>query len=295
MLITWFRPVLILAAAGILCLLTPSIHTVPGAHASDQELRIGIFPRRNVNVTMKMFGPLAEHLQDTLKRKVTLDVPPDIPAFWSRMRMGNYDLVHMNQYHYVRAHAELGWQAVLKNEEFGEDKIAAAIWVRNDSDINSLEDLRGKLIVFGGGDHAMVASIMVRDILQQAGINEGSYIGMSTLHPVKSILTVYYRQADAAGVGNVVGKIPQIREQIDVDELKMLAMSEPVAHLVWALRPGLDSALQQDIVNGALALNDTKNGREILAKAGMTGIRLATDDEYDTHRKIIKRVLGEEY
>jgi len=263
--------------------------------ADDEQLRIGIFPRRSVAVTEKMFTPIASYLEEQLGHKVLIDVPPDMPAFWSRLEQGKYDLVHLNQYHYVHAHAKLGWQAILKNEEFGKATIAGAIWVSEDSNINSLSDLRGKLIVFGGGDHAMVASIMTRDLLMQAGIKEDSYIGMTTLHPLKSIISVYYKQADAAGLGDMIGKIPAIKNKIDIDKLRILAKSKSLAHLPWAVRSDVDVKIKEKIIRSLLLLNESDRGRDILKTAGLTGIRQVSDSDYDEHRKIIKRVLGENY
>jgi len=262
---------------------------------ADDVLRIGIFPRRSVSSTIEMFTPLANHLGKQLGKKVLVDVPPDMPAFWSRMENAEYDLVHLNQYHYARAHANLGWQAILKNEEFGEDKISGALWVLKDSDFQTLNDLKGKLIVFGGGDHAMVASIMTKDILLKAGIQEEAFIGMSTFQPVKSIISVYYKQADAAGVGASVIKLPAIRNKIDVSKLRILAKSKALAHLPWAVSSKINESDKRKIVRSLLKLNDTSKGRSLLEAAGMTGIRVATDNEYDEHRLIIKRVLGEDY
>ena len=262
---------------------------------ADDVLRIGIFPRRSVAVTTKMFTPLAEYLEEQLGRTISIDVPPDIPAFWSRLEKGNYDLVHLNQYHYIRANAKYGWQAILKNEEFGEDNIAGALWVIKDSDIRRIDDLRGKLIVFGGGDHAMVASIMTRDLLQQAGLSNDSYIGMATLQPLKSIISVYYKQADAAGVADLVVKLPIIRKKIDVSKLRLLAKSKSLAHLPWAIRGDMKVNEKEKIINSLLSLNDSSNGKSVLEAAGLTGIRPALDRDYDEHRLIIKRVLDEDY
>lgn len=262
---------------------------------ADDVFRVGIFPRRSVALTEKMFTPLSNYLELQLDQKVVLDVAPDMPAFWSRLEDGKYDMVHLNQYHYVRAHAKLGWQAILRNEEFGEDTIAAGIWVLKDSDINNLHDLRGKLVVFGGGDHAMVASIMPRDILMKAGITNDTYIGMSTLHPVKSIVSVYFNQADAAGVGTTILKHPAIKKKIDVGKLKLLAKSNPLAHLPWAVRADLDTNKKNKIIQSMQLLNETLAGKKVLMSAGLTGIHPATDADYDEHRAIVKRVLGEEY
>ncbi len=262
---------------------------------ADDIFRIGIFPRRSVEDSKKMFTPLSAYLEQQLKKKIVLDVPPDMPAFWSRLEEGKYDLVHLNQYHYVRAHAKLGWQAILKNEELGEDTISAALWVLHSSDIRQVSDLREKLIVFGGGDHAMVASIMTRDMLLQAGINDDDYIGMTTIHPMKSIISVYYKQADAAGVSASVVKMPAIKKEIDTEELRLLAKSEPVAHLPWAIRGDIDEETRKRIVNALLSLNDSGSGVNVLKSAGLTGIRAANDSDYDKHREIIKRVLNEQY
>ncbi|MEA1888540.1 MAG: PhnD/SsuA/transferrin family substrate-binding protein, partial [Pseudomonadota bacterium] len=248
---------------------------------ADDILRIGIFPRRSVAVTTKMFTPLAEYLAEQLDRKVSIDVPPDMPAFWSRLENGDYDLVHLNQYHYVRANAKSGWQAILKNEEFGEGNIAGALWVLKESDIKRIDDLRGKLIVFGGGDHAMVASIMTRDLLQQAGLSGDSYIGMATLQPLKSIISVYYKQADAAGVADLVVKFPIIRKKIDISKLRLLAKSKSLAHLPWAIRGDMEVNEKDKIKNSLLSLNDSSNGKSVLESAGMTGIRPVLDRDYD--------------
>jgi len=262
---------------------------------ADDVFRIGIFPRRSVDATIRMFTPLVEYLGEQLGREVSIDVPPDMPAFWSRLEKGDYDLVHLNQYHYVRAKAKLGWLAILKNEEFGEDKIAGALWVLKESDIKDIGDLQGKLIVFGGGDHAMVASIMTRDILLQAGLSDDSFISMATLQPLKSIISVYYKQADAAGIADMVVKLPAVRNRIDVGKLRVLAKSKSLPHLPWAVRGDMKANEMEKIINSLLSLNDSSNGKSILKTAGLTGIRPVLDRDYDEHRLIIKRVLDEDY
>lgn len=262
---------------------------------AEDIFRIGIFPRRSVALTTQMFTPMSEYVGERLGMKVSIDVPPDMPAFWSRMENGDYDLVHLNQYHYVRANAKSGWQAILKNEEFGESNLAGTLWVHKDGDIENIGDLKGKLIVFGGGDHAMVASIMTRDILLQAGIGDDFFIGMTTLHPVKAIISVFYKQADAAGAGSSIVKFPAIRKQINVSKLRVLAKSKSLAHLPWAVRGDMEKSEKEKIKNILLSLNDSSRGKSVLKSAGLTGILSVSDKDYDEHRAIIIRVLDEDY
>ena len=53
--------------------------------------------------------------------------------------------------------------------------------------------------------------------------------------------------------------------------------------------------LQADITAALLQLNDSSAGRDALHLADLTGLRPASDSDYDPHRRIIERVLGESY
>ena len=124
---------------------------VAGYATDSNGLSVGIFPRRDSEVTREMFAPLMDHLGQALKLQVSLDVPPDFEAFWERLIENRYDLVHLNQYQYLRAHQLFGYQAILKNEEMGRTEITPVIWVRKGSGINQPSDLKGKKVIFGGG------------------------------------------------------------------------------------------------------------------------------------------------
>lgn len=198
---------------NLVVLLFLFLTNIPLLQAGD-IFQISIFPRRSVEDSKKMFTPVSAYPEQQLSKKIVLDMLPDLPAFGSRLEEGKYDLVHLNQYHHVRDNAKPGWQAILKVEELGEDTIAAALWVLNNSDIRQVSDVAKKLFFFGCGDHAMVASSMTRDILLQAGINNDDYTGMTTIHPMKSIISIYYEQADAAGISASVVKMRAIRRMI---------------------------------------------------------------------------------
>lgn len=258
-------------------------------------LKVGIFPRRGMEKTLTIYTPLIRYLAEKTGLDLELDVAPDMDAFWNRLRNGQYDIAHMNQYHYVRVHAEIGYQVILKNEEFGQDTIASAIWVRQDSPYKALTDLRDKWIVFGGGRHAMVASIMAKDLLQQAGLGPTDYFSRYTLYPLDALIGLVSRNVDAAGVGDVADRIPGIRKKLGNARPRILAKSQRVAHLPWAVRADLDKDIVASIKTVLLEMDKTSKGRALLKTLGMTGFREATNEEYDPHRKIILRVLGEDY
>ena len=259
------------------------------------HLRLGVFPRRDAETTIRMLSPLVSHLEKSLGKPVELEVSKDFEAFWEKVAQQRYDIVHFNQYHYVRSAKEFGYRAILKNEENGLDAIAGALFVRKDSELNSLADLKGRKIVFGGGRSAMVSYIMNTYLLFDSGLTKVDYIEEFSVTPPNAVFAAYFGHADAGGAGKSVLELSDVRQRIKPEELKVLAATEPVAHLPWAVHPRLGSAMQNKIQDALLELNESTHGRQALKAAGMTALNVANDDEYDRHRQIIFAVTGEDY
>lgn len=268
-----------------------------GCWASDatEALHIGIFPRRPAAETRAMFRPLAEFLSARLGVEVILETPPDYLSFWSAIEQGRFDLVHYNQYHYVRAHDQFGHQLIAKNEEFGRAEIRSSILVRNSGPYRSLRDLRDHKILFGGGNSAMVSYVMAVDMLRSAGLKDGDYITQFAQNPVKALIALHYMQGDAAAASDVVTSLPILTRTLGENRFRVLAQSGPVPHLPWAIAEGVDAQRAQSIRQALLGLNDSGEGQRILAAMQLTAVRPATDAEYDVVRVIVERVLGEKY
>jgi len=280
----------LLLLAALLC--APPI---AWAFGPGETLTLGVFPRRSAAVTRAMFTPLTAQLATRIGVPIQLDTPPDFSSFWQRLSGGQYQLVHLNQYQYLRAHAEHGFDAIAMNEEFGSDRIASVIWVNHDSPIDSIAGLRGKTLLLGGGRDAMMASIVPRYMMQQAGLPDDSYLVRSTLHPVNAVLALAFRQGDAAGSDEVVPQLPSVRKKLGDRRLRALARSRPLAHLPWAVSGSLTPADTTALSNALQQLNHDAAGKAALQSAGLTGLRPANDQDYQPHRDIVWQVLGEDY
>lgn len=258
-------------------------------------LIMGVFPRRNASITIKLFSPITKHLSEKLGRKVQLETAKDFGSFWKKVLLQRYDIVHFNQYHYIKTRDKNKYIAILQNEEFGKRTIAGAITVRKDSGINSLQDLKNKKITFGGGKKAMIAYVVPTALLHRAGLIKGDYVEQFTKNPPNSLLSVYYKQADAAGTGNSVLSLPMLRNSIDTSKIKYLVSSKPLAHLPWAVKTNMPKSLSTKIQNIMLDLNNSSIGKEVLKTAKLTGIHTASDHDYDPYRKILHEVFGNNY
>ena len=257
---------------------------------------MGIFPRRNIKATYKLFSPLANHLAQVLGREVQLVTARDFPSFWEGVRHRRYDIVHFNQYHYIISNKLYGYKVIVKNQEFGQSKIAGTIIVRKDSGITHIKDLKDKTILFGGGPRAMQAYIGATWLLRQGGLKPGDYIERIALNPPNALMSTYHKQADAAGTGDVVTRLDIVTRAIDVSQMKYLARTPLMSHLPWAVRDDLDNELTSNIQTTLVNLkgNDLE-GQLILDSAKLSALEIASDEDYDQARKIIRDLYGDDY
>jgi phosphonate transport system substrate-binding protein len=262
----------------------------PVIQATDDPLVMGVFPRRNATETTKLFTPLADHLGEQLGRKVKLVTAKDFDSFWHGVTERRYDIVHYNQYHYVRSART--YQVVAHIEEFGKRTMEGALYVRKDSGITHLTQLRGRTILFGGGEDAMIAYIVPRYLMQQAGLRKEDFKSVFAVNPPNAVLALFHRQSDAAGAGGDVIGLPVVKNAINTAELTILAESAPLLQLPWAVKRSLPANVRASIQTNLVTLGNSEAGKQVLKSAQLTGMGKAEDKDYDPHRKIVRAVIG---
>lgn len=263
----------------------------PGIAAADTGLVIGIFPRYNATETTTMYMYLAEHLTERLGgTKVTVVTSKDFESFWKGVEEQKYDLVHYNQYHYIRSAKT--YRVIAHAEEFGKSAVAGAIYVRKDSGITDVTQLRGRTIIFGGGKDAMMSYIAPKFLMMRAGLKDGEFKSEFAVNPPNALLALYHRQADAAGGGDILIDLPVVKNAINTDELRVLATSEPLLFLPWAVKRTMPAKLRDTIQSILTELNESPSGKVVLKAAKTTGIGKAEDKDYTAHRKMTDAVFG---
>lgn len=259
-------------------------------------VKMGVFPRRSPEATEAAFKPLAQKLSKELGEEVQLIVPKTFKEFWKAVKKNQFDLVHYNQYHYIRSHREQGYRVIVANEEFGKKQLSGVIAVRKDSGINSVKDLRGKMIVFGGGKKAMGSYIAPTAILKKAGLEEGrDYLVNFASTPPAAVIGMMADSGAASGTGNAAIEIVEAQGKVDASKLKTIATSEPFTHLPWAVNTNVSEAKAKKIQDIMTHLGKTEEGKKILASAKVTGFYAVSDKDYKNAREIINFATGERF
>lgn len=269
----------------LIALVSPAI-----GFAAEGSLLFGVFPRRNAAETTRMFQPMADHLSQQLGRKVSIVTAKDFESFWQGVKEQRYDIVHYNQYHYIRSASH--YEVVAHIEEFGKSTISGVIYVRRDSGIKHASQLRGKSIIFGGGEDAMVSYIANLHLLHKAGLKKDDVKALFAVNPPNSVLALYSRQADAAGAGDGVLELPLVRKAVNPDDLVAIGVTEPLLQLPVAVKRSMPATMRGSIQALLVGLKDNEAGMRALRSAAMTGLGKAEDKDYNPHRRIVRAVIG---
>lgn len=261
-------------------------------YAAENPLTLGVFPRSSATETAKSFAPLATYLSERLDREVALATSKNFEVFWKAVSQEQYDIVYYNQYHFIRS-AQV-YQVIAHSQEFGRDAVAGALYVRKDSGITDVSQLRGRTIIFGGGRDAMLSYIAPRYLLLQAGLKDGDYKTELAVSPPNALIALYHKQAAAAGGGELLIDLPIVKNAIDPRELRILKSTEPVLFLPWAVKRSMRAKLRETIQSLLLNMANEEAGRRALQTAALTGIGKAEDRDYDPHRRMAAAVFGPE-
>jgi len=278
------------SGAPVLLFLLVSAAITPIGHAAENALALGVFPRYNATETTTMYTPLADHLSEKLGRKVALVTSKDFDTFWSGVQEQRYDIVHYNQYHFIRSAKT--YRIVAHAEEFGKGAVPGAIYVRKDSGITDVSQLKGQTIVFGGGKDAMLSYIAPRFLMMRAGLKDGDFKAEFAVNPPNALLALYHKRAAAAGGGDILMDLPVVKNAINTQELRILAKTEPLLFLPFAVKRSMPAKLREQIQSILTGLEESETGKPVLQAARTTGIDKADDQDYIPHRKMIEAVFG---
>lgn len=256
--------------------------------ADTPPLRFGVFPRWNAQLMVRDFAPLAQAVSEALGREVRIETDKDFDTFMQRVYAREFDLVHLNQLQYLRAHQQAGYQAIAGLCESAECTIRALIVTRADTGLRHVSDLRGKTVAFGGRD-AMVSYVLARELLRQRGLPPADYRALFTPNPPNALLAAYNGAAQAAGVGSGVLRRPEITRRVEVAKLRILAESEAIPPLPVAVHADLDPQLVQRLRDVLAALLENPAGPPALTRIGANHFAPAAHSDYASLQELAEQ------
>ena len=258
----------------------------PAAKPADPAAYVlAVHPYLSAPELHRRFEPLAQYLGQRLGRPVQVRVGSNYEEHISFVGQDAVDIAYLGPAPYVAVVERFGPKPILARVQTkGKPYSNGVIFVRQDSDIRQLSDLKGKRFAFGDPESTM-GSIMPRYVLREHGIAMRDFARVShVLSHDNVVLGVLAGDFDAGVVR------ADVYDEMADRGLRRLLDLPPVSEHLFVARSNMPSQDVERLRLALLQLGTSADGQRILRTISieMTGMVPASDADYDAIRKVVR-------
>jgi phosphonate transport system substrate-binding protein len=251
--------------------------------AGFTRLRIGLVPYANPEELKAAHAPLAQWLSENLKVPVELVMGDDYDDAAARLERGDVDLVEFSPYAYVRAEQRMKLRPMVTMISDGSETAAGYIFVKRDSPLRTIEDLKGGSFAFV--DLASTSGYLYpMKVFKDRGLDPKTHFSRTEFlgNHEKVLMAVLEGRVDAGATYQ--GSLAALKRSKNIDPLnfRIIAKTPRTPRDLFCVRAEFPAAVSDALVELFLGLSSRENkGREILTPLNLNGFFLANDRLYD--------------
>jgi len=286
------------ARCFIACLLVCSVATAAlavSASAQPDELLIGIEPEHNIFDQMERYRTLADYLSEQLGVKVKLTIMSRYGEVIKRFRTLRLDGAFLTSYTATMGIKELHLEPIASPVNlYGASTSQGYIFVRKDSGIRSMIDMKGGSIVFVD-PATMEGYLFPLVFLAQHGvknINEFFHDYYFSGSHASAIFTVLDGRADIGAAKStvfdqLVKSDPSIGQELDI-----IAQSPKAPEVTLCIKSEISQNLRERLTRVLLHMDKTVAGKNVLQQFKAQGFVKSNTEDFAIIEKMAQESLG---
>jgi len=246
-------------------------------------LVIGLIPEQDIFSQVERYTPLADYLSRRIGRTIEIKMLTRYGNIVNNFVSSGMDGAFFGSFTYALAHAKLGVEVLARPVDLdGASTYHGLLFVRKDSGIISIKDMKGKRFVFV--DKATTAGYLLPlEYFHHHGVkNYRTYFAETYFAGTHedAIQDVLEKKADIGAAKNTVFESLAKKNPRISKELLVLVKSPEVPENALAVRRDLDEALKQGIKAAFLTMDEEAEGRTVLKTFGAQRFIETTDKDY---------------
>jgi phosphonate transport system substrate-binding protein len=255
----------------------------PAQEQYSQTLLIGLIPEHNVFKQVERYEPLAKYISSKTGVGIKLEILSRYGNIINNFQSLGLDGAFFGSFTYALAHTRTSLEAAVRPESpEGVSSYYGMIFVRSDSGITSIEQMKGRRFAFV--DKATTAGYLLPlKYFKENGIDDyDQYLSETyfTGTHEDAILDVLNKRADiGAAKDTVYYRLARANPRIH-EELTILERSPRVPENALAFRPDLDPDVRSVITNAFLEMSHDPEGRQVLETFGAARFIETTNEDY---------------
>ncbi|RPI08834.1 MAG: phosphate/phosphite/phosphonate ABC transporter substrate-binding protein [Zetaproteobacteria bacterium] len=258
---------------------------------TPKRLVMAVTPSNIPTELFKAGEVFAAELAKKVGIPIKVYMPTDYLGVVEALRNRTADMAFVHPAGYVFANREAKAQIVAVDVWHGKTSYTSRFYVRKDSGLKRLEDLRGKTIAFvdpgstSGYVYPMVMLIkkgLVKDRDPKTFFKDAMFAGTHEA----ALLALLNGSVDAVASFDLA---PQqyLKDKAKVERIVHVAETEPIPEAGMCVREGLNPALVAKLVESLMAFNAPEYRPILKDFYGIDGFAPARDSDYDPVREAI--------
>lgn len=262
------------------------------AQANDVvKIKFGIVTLGTPSQKYAQWHAFADYLKVKTGFDIEIVAPKGFQAFEKTIDRGAVDIFFTNSFifYQLKQKGKALGLAQMQNID-GSTMSHSKIFVRSDSGINKIEDLKGKSFSFvspvGAGGY-----LAPRAMFQKYGINTKKDLTENfTRNVASSIHSVILDDAQAGTMCGINYRL--MSKKLDTAELKIIATSDDYPEGLIGANPDLSESIREKLKYSILGMRQDKKGKEILQTMQKTyGMKIGQFIKYDAKVEKITQAL----
>jgi phosphonate transport system substrate-binding protein len=255
------------------------------------EYVFGVHPLHNPQRLFAVYGPIADYLAAHMPgAHFRLEASRNYPEFDRKLYGRGFHFALPNPYQTVRA-IDFGYLVFGKMAD--DDNFRGIILVRRDSGIEKVTDLKGKTVSYPAPT-ALAATMMPQYYLQTHGLDvnrdiRNVYVGSQE----SSILNVYHGFVAAGATWPTPWLAFQEQYPDKAKELEVKWLTGPLPNNGLIVRDDVPKDVADKVAALLFSLQDSEEGRKLLAPVPLSRFEPATDATYAPVRDFVRRFSAE--
>ncbi len=249
--------------------------TPQAAHPEGRKLVIGDISdevAETINGTQPLADYLAAQLDEFGITGAEVKIAPDLDTMIQWVNNGQVDIYFDSPYPALVIRDVTGAQPILRRLKFGVPTYHSVFFVRNDSDIKTLDDLQGTVVAFEEPFSTSGYMLPLAYLIQQGFEPVETASLDATVSPEQigytfstadntTIQWIISEKAPAGVIDNITyQRLPEATQK----ELRVIAKTEEVPRQLVLLQPNTDPPLAAAIKTALLDMNETEEGQKAL-------------------------------
>lgn len=258
---------------------------------TPKTIKVAILPLYSPLTIYKRYDPLMRYLSEKTGYEFKLVIPKNFEEFIQIVSEGKVDFSYQNPYVFsivskkypVKALAiTIGEDCTQEEGICGDERFRGIIITRKDSNINKIEDLKGKKIMIVSPTSAG-GFLSQKIYLEKKGFNlTRDFKLIDAKRQEKVIIGVYKGEADAGFIREAALSVWS--DEVDISKIKILDYGEYLPNWTFALVRNRNQELTAKVKEIITNLEP-----DILKKAKIKGFKYATDEDLTKLKKLSKK------